>query len=157
MSLNAARNYRVLAAESTNLVSIVVQAYNQIVRSIYEAIRGIENHDITKKTDALGHAIQLISHLEAALDHEAGPEVARNLERFYQVMRQEIVQASATLSVEKLRQVAEYFLSVQESWQEVEKSVTAKPVTAPLAASLSSRPPQSDFSAMEDAPSRWSA
>lgn len=70
----------------------------------------------------MNHALLLVSYLHNALDFNAGPKVAQDLENFYNVMRSEILRASGAASPETLREVAGYFMSMREAWQEVERS-----------------------------------
>jgi flagellar secretion chaperone FliS len=128
---NPARTYRQLAGQGAGLVSLVIQSYDQIVSALYSAIRALEAQRIEQKTKDLNHALLLVGHLQNALDFQAGPEVARNLERFYNLARRRIIQASAQGSVPILQEVAQDFLSMREAWEQVEKSV----------ASASSKPP----------------
>ncbi len=124
MKTNPAQTYRVLSAQSSNPVGIVVQAYDQILMAIYAAIRAIEQRDIETKTAELNRALALMAHLQGALDFERGGKVAKNLETFYIVQRGQILAASAQLSTELLRSVAEAFRSMREAWEEVERSVS---------------------------------
>lgn len=122
MNTNPAQTYRRLAGQGTTKVGLVVQCYDQIVNSLYAGARAIEARDIEKKTDDLNHALLVVSYLHNALDFDAGPKVARDLEQFYNVMRSEVLRASVAASPETLREVAGYFMSMREAWQEVEQA-----------------------------------
>jgi len=137
-----ARAYRQFAGQGASLVNLVIQSYDQIVNALYGAIRAIEAHRIEPKTKDLNHALLLVSHLQNALDFKAGPQVARNLERFYNLARRRIITASARNSIPMLQEVAQDFLSMREAWEQVEKSVaSAQPApSAPQAPGPSARP-----------------
>ncbi|MGO9271388.1 MAG: flagellar export chaperone FliS [Terriglobia bacterium] len=120
-----ARAYRQFAGQGASLVNLVLQSYDQILNALYAAIRAIEAHRIEQKTKDLNHALLLVGHLQNALDFKAGPQVARNLERFYNLARTRIIQASAHNSCPILRQVAQDFLSIRGAWEQVEKSVAS--------------------------------
>ncbi len=120
-----ARAYRQLAGQGASLVSLVIQSYDQILNALYGAIRAIEARRIEQKTKDLNHALLMVSHLQNALDFKAGPQVAHNLERFYNLARRRIIQASAQNSTSVLQEVAQDFLSMREAWEQVEKSVAS--------------------------------
>jgi len=118
-----ARAYRQFAGQGAGLVSLVVQSYDQIINALYGAIRAIEVHRIEQKIKDLNHALLLVGHLQNALDFEAGPEVARNLDRFYNLARRRIIQASAQNSTPMIQEIAQDFLVMRKAWEQVEKSV----------------------------------
>jgi len=120
-----ARTYRQFAGQGASLVNLVVQSYDQILNALYAAIRAMQSHRVEQKTKDLNHALLLVGHLQNALDFEAGPQVARNLERFYNLARRRIIQASAENSAQILQQLAQDFLSMREAWEQVEKSVAS--------------------------------
>jgi len=129
-----ARTYRQLAGQGASLVNLVVQSYDQILNSLYAAVRAIEARRIEDKTRNLNHALLLVGHLQNALDFNAGPQIARNLERFYNLARTRIITASARNSASLIQEVAQDFLSMREAWEQVEKDVaTAAKVLGPAA------------------------
>jgi len=150
-----ARAYRQFAGQGASLVNLVIQSYDQILNALYGAIRDIESHRIEQKTKDLNHAMLLVSHLQNALDFKAGPQVARNLERFYNLARKRIIQASAQNSTPILQQVAQDFISMREAWEQVEKSVAS---AQPAPSARQSRPdPYSTVPAPSFDPIDWTA
>jgi flagellar secretion chaperone FliS len=148
-----ARAYRQFAGQGASPVSLVIQSYDQILNALYGAIRAIEARRIEQKTKDLNHALLLVSHLQNALDFKAGPQVAQNLERFYNLARRRIIQASVQNSVPILQQVAQDFLSMREAWEQVEKSV-ASAQTAPPAREAPNRSVRPDpYGSVSVAPS----
>jgi len=126
-----ARTYRQFAGQGASLVNLVIQSYDQILNALYGAIRAIEANRIEQKTKDLNHALLLVGHLQNALDFKAGPQVARNLEQFYNLARRRIIQASALSSTRILQQVAQDFVSMREAWEQVEKSVVSADAAPP--------------------------
>ena len=122
MHSNPGRAYRQLAAQGSSLVGIVIQSYDQIVCALYAAGRAIKAQDIEAKTNELNRAISLLGHLQSALDAHRGPEVAQALDRFYNLARSRMVEASAKNSADALARIAADFLSMREAWQQVEAS-----------------------------------
>jgi flagellar biosynthetic protein FliS len=155
MGYDAARNYRLQAAEFASPVGVIVQAYEQIIRALQEAARAADSGKFEHKTSETNRALTLVSHLEAMLDHEAGPKVANKLEVFYQTMRYQIVKASAQPSGDGLREVSNYFVPLRDAWRVVENEHPTLPGGATPAPRRRTLLP-TDFPA-DQAPSNWSA
>ena len=127
MGYDAARNYRLQAAEFASPVGVIVQAYEQIIRALQEAARAADRGKFEHKTNETNRALAIVSHLEAMLDHEVGPNVANKLEVFYETMRYQIVKASAERTGERLREVSDYFVPLRDAWRVVEKEHPTPP------------------------------
>jgi flagellar secretion chaperone FliS len=155
MSYDVARNYRVQVAEFASPVGVIVQAYEQIIRALQEAARAADSGKFEHKTNEANRAMAIVSHLEAMLDHEAGPKVANKLEVFYETMRYQIVKASAQPNGDGLREVSDYFVPMRDAWQVVEREHPTLPGGVTPASNRRKLLP-SDFPA-EEAPSNWSA
>jgi flagellar protein FliS len=155
MSHDVARNYRLQAAEFASPVGVIVQAYEQIIRALQEAARAADSGKIEHKTSEANRAIAIVSHLEAMLDHEAGPEVANKLELFYATMRYQIVKASAQPTGDGLREVSNYFVPMRDAWRQVESEHPTLPGGATPPPTRRNLLP-SDFPA-EQASSNWNA
>ena len=155
MSYDVARNYRIQAAEFASPVGVIVQAYEQVIRALQEAARAADSGKFEHKTSEVNRALAIVSHLEAMLDHEAGPKVANKLEVFYETMRYQIVKASAQPTGDGLREVSDYFVPVRDAWQVVEGEHPTLPGGVTPASNRRTLLP-SDFPA-DEAPSNWSA
>ena len=159
MNHDAARRYRLQAAEFASPVGVIVQAYDQIVRALQQAAGALEGGNIEYKTKEVDRALLIASHLQSMLDHEAGPKVAAKLEAFYETMRYQIVKTSAESSGTGLREIAGYFRTLREAWQVVERENPALPAGAAprrQPAPPAPLPASTDLSA-ETVPSDWSA
>jgi flagellar biosynthetic protein FliS len=157
MSHDAARNYRLQTAEFAGPVGVIVQAYEQVIRALHEAGRAADQGKIELKTEEVNRALAITGHLEAMLDHEAGPKVANKLEVFYATMRYQIIKASAQPSGDSLREVSKYFATLQEAWRVVERDHPALPAgAAPAPRGSAPVQPSTDFPT-EPVPSTWNA
>jgi flagellar biosynthetic protein FliS len=155
MSYDVARNYRLQAAEFASPVGLIVQAYEQIIRALQEAARAADSGKFEHKTSEANRAMAIVSHLEAMLDHEAGPKVANKLETFYETMRYQIVKASAQPTGDGLREVSNYFVPMRDAWRVVESEHPTLPGGATPPPTRRTLLP-SDFPA-EQASSNWNA
>ena len=136
-------------------MGVIVQAYEQIIRALQEAAGAADSGKYEHKTSETNRALAIVSHLEAMLDHEAGPNVANKLQVFYQTMRYQIVKASAQTSGNALREVSNYFVPLRDAWRVVESEHPTLPGGVTPASTRRSLLP-SDFPA-DEVPSNWSA
>ncbi|HYA25987.1 MAG TPA: flagellar export chaperone FliS [Terriglobales bacterium] len=129
--------YRESAVRGASPVRLVVMLYEQIVEDLRQAIRAIEENRIEARTHAINHAIVIIGHLQNKLDHTHGGEVARNLEWFYNVSRQKLLEAQLRASQEILTQQISLFLGLRDAWIEVDHAEAARAGPLPTVGSES--------------------
>lgn len=100
----------------------VVQLYEQIIEDLRQALKAIEQSQIELRTNKINHAILVIGHLQARLDFQSGGKVAQNLDRLYDVLRRELLQAQFQVSAEILSRRIDDLLTVRAAWQQVERA-----------------------------------
>jgi flagellar secretion chaperone FliS len=147
---NARNAYRENEVRGATPVRLVVLLYHQIIQDLTQAAHALEQNDIELRTKFLNHAILVIGHLQSPLDFENGGKVAKDLDNFYNVLRQNLVQVQFFPSVASIRQLIADVLAVREAWIEVERAESAFVPTAsralPLgAAELDSEPVRLDW------------
>ena len=71
--------YRESAARGASAVGHVVLLYGQIVDDLRNAIQAIEACNIEERTNAINHAMVVVSHLQNSLNFEVGGAVATSL------------------------------------------------------------------------------
>ena len=67
---------------------------------------------------------------------ERGGAAARNLDQFYTMMRQSLVQAQCQQSVEELEQQITHLMLLREAWVEVDQATAAATAAASTDAAL---------------------
>jgi len=150
--MNARISYREAAVRGASPVRLVICLYEQAIEDLRQAVVALEKGDIEARTRKINHAITVLGQLQGSLDMHRGGEVARNLERFYNVVRAGIVEAQLKQSAGLLGQQISQLVLVYEAWLEVER------VTSPAASrpqeSLESAPP---LAASASPAADWSA
>jgi flagellar protein FliS len=124
--------YRENEVRGASPVRLVVLLYQQMIQDLTQAARAIEQNDIPLRTKRINHAILVIGHLQSPLDFANGGKVAQDLDHFYNVLRQNLVQVQFHPSQAGLSQQITDLLAVREAWTEVEraeKSLVAATVT----------------------------
>jgi flagellar protein FliS len=114
--------YREASAQGISPVETVLRLYEQIIEDLRQASLAIESRQIELRTNRINHAILVVGHLQSRLNFETGENVARNLDRFYNILRRDLLQAQFQASTETLSSRIEDLLGLREAWIEVERS-----------------------------------
>ena len=133
---NPAHEYRKRAVESASPVGLVVLLYGGAVTNLMRAIAAIEAGSVEKRVLELNKALDIVAQLQGTLDFEKGGAVAAQLDKFYHVMRSQILEASIKNSKPLLEDLVKHMSSLKEAWQQVERETTMRGVSG-----MSSAPP----------------
>jgi flagellar protein FliS len=142
--------YRENTARLATPVGRVVLLYEQMIQDIGQAIAAVQRQHIEDRTRAINHALLVLGLLQGSLDLERGGDVARNLDRFYQLVRARLMEAQVRASGAILEDQRNLLLSLRAAWLEVERA--AGPAAPETAASPASVP-----ASAENSPKNWSA
>jgi flagellar protein FliS len=123
--------YRESAARGASAVGQVVLLYEQVVEDLRRALRAIEGNLIEDRTNAINHAMTVVSHLQNSLNFAVGGEVAPNLERFYTMVRGQLLEAQCKASKEILNEQIALLLDLLDAWIEVDRATAARPALSP--------------------------
>jgi flagellar secretion chaperone FliS len=150
--MDAKLSYREAAVTGASPVRLVICLYEQVIEDLRHAAAALEKRQIELRTRKINHAIMVLGQLQGSLDMERGADVARNLEKFYNMVRLGLVEAQAKQSAGILEQQIAQLEMVCDAWLEVERA-SARPTTPTVepAASPSLLP------ASEPASADWSA
>ena len=122
--------YREASAQNASPVRLVILLYEQLIKDLQRAASTFEANQVEERTKAIDHALVVVGHLQASLDMEHGGEVARNLERFYGLLRDSLIDAQTRRAPEILGKQLGYLLELRSAWLEVERA-TAPPASEP--------------------------
>jgi flagellar secretion chaperone FliS len=120
--MDARSPYRETAVRAAGPVRLVVLLYQQALEDLHRAHAALTRADIEGRTREINHALKVIGQLQGSLDLERGGVVARNLTRFYDMVRLRLVEAQITQSAEILEEQISVLALLLETWLEVERS-----------------------------------
>lgn len=130
----AATAYREMHIRGSSVLGLTVMLHEAAVRSLREARAAIASGDAEARTRAINHTLAVIGELHSSLDLSVG-EVAQRLERFYVVMRGQVLEAGMKSSDSMLRRLEEEFVQQRDAWvkvqQEVERAAALRQVPSP--------------------------
>ncbi len=119
--MNAKSAYRESAMRGATSVGLVVMLYEQAVQDLQRALEAMKENNVERRVREIDHAMRVLGQLQGTLDKEQGGEIARNLEKFYELARASMITAQVQLSPEILRRRIADLLELREAWIEVDR------------------------------------
>src|SRR5580704_10080967 len=120
--MNAQQSYREATVRGASPVELVVRLYEQMIEDMRQVSAAIEKNDITLRTNRINHVILVLGHLQSSLDSTKGDKVARDLNDFYNALRQNVVWVQFHPSKGAVTQVITDLLAVRGAWIQVERA-----------------------------------
>jgi flagellar secretion chaperone FliS len=117
---NPKRAYQEAAVRGANPVRLTILLYDQLIHDVSRATEALGGARIEQCAQEIGHAIAVIGYLQATLRYDTGRDVARNLGRFYTMLREKLMEAQVRSSRAILGELQQQLLEVREAWIKVE-------------------------------------
>jgi len=118
--MNPRRAYQEAAVRGANPVRLTILLYDQLIQDVAHAAEALAGARIEQCAQEIGHAIAVIGYLQATLRLDSGRDVARNLGRFYTMLRERLMEAQVRSSRQILAELQKQLLEVREAWMKVE-------------------------------------
>jgi flagellar secretion chaperone FliS len=147
-------SYRRAAVQNASHIGLVIILYDMLIEDLHFAIAAIQQGDIEKRASELKHGFMVLQQLEGSLDMENGGDAARNLSRFYSVIRANLLEAHFKSSAPMLQRQIELLQDVRQAWEQANASDTAANSTRQAAESQEA---QASSMCAESAGAGWSA
>jgi flagellar secretion chaperone FliS len=148
--------YREATVRCASPARLVVLLYEQALEDLRRALAALHAGDVEARTGAINHAILVIGYLQGSLDMERGGQVSQNLARFYNMIRDGLVEAQRLQSARVIDEQIAHLALVHEAWVEVERE-TSEQTSAPSPAPAAEAAPSLSSSAAVAATTEWSA
>src|SRR5208337_3961351 len=117
--MDARSSYREASVRGASPVRLIICLYEQAIEDLRRAVIAMEKGAIEERTREINHALMVIAQLQGSLDMERGGEVARNLAKFYALLRAGLTEAQVKQSARILEQQISQLVEVHEAWLEV--------------------------------------
>jgi flagellar secretion chaperone FliS len=118
--MNPKRAYQEAAVRGAGPVRLTILLYDQLIQDVARARDAMQATRIEQCAQEIGHAVAVIGYLQATLRYDTGRDVARNLGRFYTMMREKLMEAQVRSSREILSELQKQLMEVREAWMKVE-------------------------------------
>jgi flagellar protein FliS len=112
-----ANAYKKAAVTTATPGQVLIMLYEAAIRYVKKAADCIDKKDNAGKGVAIGKVHDIINELNTSLNFEVGGDIARNLERLYNFMVDQLVQANAKNSKENLMNVQKNLETLLEGWR----------------------------------------
>jgi len=129
--MDVGRSYREAAVRGASPVELVMRLYEQMIEDLRQAAKAVEQNDVELRGNKINHAVLVLGHLQSQLDFQTGGAVARDLENFYNVLRQNLIEVQVSASKQLLAQQITDLLTVREAWIEVLRAETSSTARTP--------------------------
>ncbi|MFY9646525.1 MAG: flagellar export chaperone FliS [Terriglobales bacterium] len=120
--MNIQQSYREAKVRGAGPVELVVRLYEQMIEDLRQVAGALERNDIRLRTARIRHVLLVIGHLQSSLDFAQGGKVARDLESFYNALREGVMVVQFHPSKRGVRQLITDLLAVREAWLVVEQA-----------------------------------
>ena len=101
-----------------------------LLEGALEKIAGVtgilKRGDIAKKGETIGQTIAIIGGLRSSLNKEAGGEMAENLDRLYDYMERQLLQANLKNDVNILDEVSSLLKEIKSGWDAIPAEIRNK-------------------------------
>ena len=115
--------YKSVALDSQKSVATPYKVVQMLLAGALERLAkarvAIEKEKFAERGELLSATLMIVAELRMALDHEAGGEIAANLDNLYEFMMGEIVQANIHDDVVKLETVSRLLREIKEGWDAI--------------------------------------
>lgn len=134
---NALQNYRQIQSDSARDASphqLILKLFDGLLQRLSSARGHIERREIADKGRCLGGAISIIGGLRGSIDHEAGTELAANLDNLYEYCERRVLDANMTNDASIIDEVVGLLKDIRNAWVEIPANDQFRPPTTPRSA-----------------------
>ncbi len=115
---NAYQKYKQTSVQSASKEKLLLMLYEGAIRFMKQAMAAIDRKDIADRGMNIGRAFDIVNELNNTLNHEAGKEIAANLEQLYIFVNEQLVKANATGDKKPLEDALKVMETLYSGWVE---------------------------------------
>lgn len=141
--MNIRQSYREASVQGATPVELVVRLYEQMIEDLRQVSRAIDENDIRRRTEKIKHVILIVGHLQSTLDFDRGGKVAQDLDNFYNIFRQRLVQVQFRPAKGWVAQLITDLTAMREAWVTVDRA--ERPSGAAHAGVFGAAAPAADY------------
>lgn len=115
---NAHQKYKQTSVQSASREKLLLMLYEGAIRFVKQAMIAIDQKDIAGRGMNIGRAFDIINELNNTLNHEAGGEIAANLEQLYMFICEQLTKSNATGQKKPLEDSVRVLETLYSGWVE---------------------------------------
>ena len=116
--MNAYSQYQQNQIMSASSEQILLMLYDGAIRFTRQAIRGMEEENLTQFHHGIEKSMAIIIEFSNSLDHTIGGDIAGNLDALYDFMVRELTLANLHKDIKKLKVVEKLLVDLRATWGE---------------------------------------
>lgn len=113
------QRYQRIEISTADPMRVVILLYEGAIKNLNQAHELFEAEDRKAASSKITRTQEIINYLRNALDHQQGGEIADNLERLYEYMRDTLNEANIKRDRDKLQEVVGLLQTLLEGWRAV--------------------------------------
>lgn len=112
-----ANKYKQTSVKTANRGQLLIMLYESAIKNVKKAAECLDRKDIAGKGQAIVKAHDIINELNNTLDFEVGGQIARDLERLYHFMTDQLIKANVENKKEPLQEVQKLMETLLDGWR----------------------------------------
>jgi flagellar protein FliS len=112
-----ANRYKQASVQTATPAQILLMLYEGAIKNVKKATECLDRKDIAGKGAYIGKAHDIVNELVNTLNFEVGGNIARDLERLYNFMIEQLVKANSENSKECLQAVQKLLETLLAGWR----------------------------------------
>lgn len=115
---NPYQKYKETSVSSASKEKLLLMLYEAAIRFMKQAGIAIDNKDIAGRGMNIGRAFDIVNELNNTLNHEAGGDIAVNLEQLYMFISDQLTKCNATGQKKPLEDALKVMETLYAGWVE---------------------------------------
>ncbi len=122
---SAAQKYKQTSVQSASKEKLLLLLYEGAIRFMKQAAIAIDKKDIAGRGLNIGRAFDIVNELNNTLNHEAGGDIAKNLEQLYMFVSEQLTKCNASGQKKPLEDAIKIMETLYSGWVEAVEKVKA--------------------------------
>lgn len=115
--------YKSVALDSQKTIASPYQVVKMLLTGVLERLAkarvAIENKNHEQRSELISSTLLILAELRMSLDHEAGGEIADNLDKLYEFITGELVEANSKNNLEKVEAASRILREIKDAWDNI--------------------------------------
>jgi flagellar protein FliS len=111
------QQYRKTAVTTATKEQVLIMLYEAAIKHLKKASEACQKNDLVGKGNAVGKVHDIINELNNTLDFNVGGEIAKNLERLYMFMIDEITKGNMSNDAARFDSTRKLLENLLEGWK----------------------------------------
>ncbi|MEL0082211.1 MAG: flagellar export chaperone FliS [Gammaproteobacteria bacterium] len=128
---NALHNYQQVQSDSARDASphqLITKLFDGLLQRLASARGHMERNEIADKGQCLGSSISIIGGLRGSIDHNAGGDIARNLDDLYEYCERRLLAANLDNEIGAIDEVMGLIKDVRHAWIDIPAEDSRQPL-----------------------------